>query len=51
VLLAGSTPAASPKNRTPKAYDRSGHQPVITAARYSSQAEQFHIDLCLPRVA
>ena len=39
------------KKLNPKAYDRCGHQPVITAARYSSQAEQFHIDLCLPRVA
>jgi hypothetical protein len=32
-----------PKKLSPKAYDRCGHQPVITAAGYSSQADRFQI--------
>jgi hypothetical protein len=38
---------AHPKKLHSKAYQRCGHQPVITTVEYSSQADQFQIGGCL----
>jgi hypothetical protein len=40
-----------PKKLNPMAHERCGHQPVITAAGYPSQADQSQIGGCLPLVS